>query len=90
MLVRREDEAGINRIAVRLAGDEYIIRGEDAPEHMAGVARYVEEKLHAMREANPKLAKTQLAMLVALSLADELCKLRREHEEIRHLLAETR
>ena len=90
LLLRRENEDGINRVSVHLAGDEYVIRGEDAPDHLAQVAESVEAKLQEAQDANPKLAKTQLAMLVALTLADELCKLRREHEDVLRLLREAK
>jgi len=90
MLTRKEDEAGTNCVSVRLMGDEYVIRGLDAPGHLTDVAESVETRLRKEQEANPKLAKIQLAMLVALRLADELCKLRREHEDVLRLLAEAK
>lgn len=90
LLFRKEDGVGMNRVSVRLAGDEYVIRGDDSPQHLEDVAQAVEAKLLEMQETNPKLAKTQLAMLVALTLADELCKLRREHEEVLRLLGEAK
>ena len=90
MLIHREETPDLNSITVRLMGDEYIIRGPDGPEYLAEVATRVETRLREEQEANPKLTKAQLAVLVALRLADELSKLRREHEEILRALAEAR
>jgi len=90
VLIHREETPDLNSITVRLMGDEYIIRGPDGPEYLAEVATRVETRLREEQEANPKLTKAQLAVLVALRLADELSKLRREHEEILRALAEAR
>ena len=89
-MIHREETPDLNSITVRLMGDEYIIRGPDGPEYLAEVATRVETRLREEQEANPKLTKAQLAVLVALRLADELSKLRREHEEILRALAEAR
>ncbi len=90
MLTRRQDETGTNCVSVSLLGDEYVIRGTDPAEYLAQVAEGVETRLRDEQEANPRLAKLQLAILVALRLADELAKLRQEHEEVLRLLAEAR
>lgn len=90
MLIQREETPDLNSVTVRLMGEEYVIRGPDGPEYLAEVATRVETRLREEQEANPKLTKVQLAVLVALRLADELSKLRREHEEILRALAEAR
>jgi len=90
VLIQREKTPDFNSVTVRLMGDEYIIRGPDGPEYLAEIATKVETRLHKEQEANPKLTKAQLAVLVALRLADELAKLQREHEEILRALAEAR
>ena len=90
MLIRREETPDLNSITVRLMGEEYVIRGADGPEYLAEVATRVETRLREEQEANPKLTKVQLAVLVALRFADELSKLQREHEEILRALAEAR
>jgi len=90
MLTRRQDETDANCVSVDLLGDEYVIRGTDSTEHLAQVAAVVETRLREDQEANPRLAKLQLAILVALRLADDLAKLQQEHEEIQRLLAEAK
>ncbi|MCL6614007.1 MAG: cell division protein ZapA [Firmicutes bacterium] len=89
-MIQREETPDLNSVTVRLMGEEYVIRGPDGPEYLAEVATRVETRLREEQEANPKLTKVQLAVLVALRLADELSKLRREHEEILRALAEAR
>ena len=89
MLTHKEDEAA-NRVSVLLLGDEYVIRGADAAEHLARVAGIVKRRLEIEQASHPRLAKLQLAMLVALTLADELAKLQDEHEEVLHLFAEAK
>ena len=90
MLIRRTDAAGQNSVTIKLMGDDYVIRGEGTTDYLNEVARSVEARLEEVQSAHPKLAKTQLAMLVALKLADELQRLKLEHEEILRLLAEAR
>lgn len=90
MLMRKDDETNPNRLSVRIMGDEYVIRGQDASDDLAAVAASVESRLREVSEAHPKLAKTQQAVLVALRLAEELCRLRREHDEVLRALEEAR
>lgn len=90
MLTRRQDETDANCVSVDLLGDEYVIRGTDSTEHLTQVAAGVGIRLREEQEANPRLAKLQLAILVSLRLADELAKLQREHEEVLHLLEEAK
>ena len=90
MLTHRQDETDANCVSVALLGDEYVIRGIDSTEHLTRVASVVETRLRKEQQANPRLAKTQLAILVALRLADELSKLRQEHEEVHDCLGEAR
>lgn len=89
-MIRRDETPGLNTVTVRIMGDEYLIRGRDEPDYLAEVAAKVEARLREEQEAHPKLTKVQLAVLVALRFADELFKLRREHEEVLRALAEAK
>ena len=84
------EDMEINRITVRIIGDDYLISGRDEPARLREVAEDVQNRLDGIALGNQKLAKTQLVMLVALRLAEELSNLRKEHEEILHLIEEAK
>lgn len=90
MPVRVAEEMEINRITVRIIGDDYLISGRDEPARLRKVAEDVQNRLDKIALDNPKLAKIQLVMLVALRFAEELGNLRKEHEEILHLIEEAK
>ncbi len=80
----------ISRVTVRLLGEDYTVSGPDAPEHLSEVAGTVQALLDQLQAANSRLTKTQLAVLAALKLAEDLFRLRLEHREMLDLLKEAR
>lgn len=83
-------ENGASDLTIKLLDEEYTIRGVEDRDHLAEVVESVESRLNREREANPRLTKTQVAVLAALRLADEHCRLRRDHEELKRLLMEAK
>ncbi|MGE5653168.1 MAG: cell division protein ZapA [Bacillota bacterium] len=71
----------ITRVAVRIMGEEYVLRSDARAEHVRQVARTVNDKMQEISDAQPQLDLPRVAILTALSLADEL--LRREKNEHR-------
>ena len=65
-------------------GDEYTVVGPESPQYINHLVETIETKIAAVKEAHgdAKLSKTQLAILVALQIADQLEKLRFTHEKI--------
>lgn len=63
------------RVRVDICGESYTVRGDEAdPEYIAGLARTVDERMRELAARSPGMAKTRLAVLVALNLADELAQ----------------
>ena len=79
----------MNKVIVKINGSEYPMVGEKSEQHMLNVARYVDEEIKRISEANPKLSTSVLAILSAVNIANELfeCgeendKLSKENEEL--------
>ncbi len=68
---------------VELMGREFKIRSEDDVEHVQSVAQYVNDQIENMTEGDRPVAMQNVLLLASLNLADELFKLRQEHEELR-------
>lgn len=79
----------MNKVIVKINGYEYPMVGEKSEQHMLNVARYVDEEIKRISEANPKLSTSVVAILSAVNIANELfeCgeendKLSKENEEL--------
>ena len=79
----------MNKVIVKINGSEYPMVGEKSEQHMLNVARYVDEEIKRISEANPKLSTSVLAILSAVNIANELFewgeendKLSKENEEL--------
>lgn len=81
-----------HRITVKIMNDEYTIIGSDPPDYIQRMISQIEERIVKIQEAHgdAKLSKTQLAILVALQMCDQLCKLRMEHEKLVKLLQDAK
>lgn len=93
MIKKKPSVAGLNRVTLSIMGDDYIVTGNDDPEYIRGIGEYLSERLDALsKEAGEsvKLSKTQLAILVALQIADEYHRLQREQEDLMQLLREAK
>ncbi|TCL61530.1 cell division protein ZapA [Hydrogenispora ethanolica] len=88
MLERKNDESENKQYIVRLMGEEYLIRGNDNREYVDTIASYLDDIFKSIASNNPKLNKSQIAVLAALKVADEIHKLRQEYQYLDRLLAE--
>ncbi len=70
------------RAAVEIFGEEYIMKGDATPEYMRMLASYVDRKMKQVAGRQPQLSALKIAVLTALNVADELSKLREEHEAL--------
>ena len=61
-----------HRVSVEIAGERYTIRGEAEPGYIAEVARLVDDRMRDLSDVSPGVARTRLAVLTAINLADEL------------------
>lgn len=72
----------MNRTEVHILGQAYVVRGEDPPEHVAEIARYVDQKLKEVHSHFPNIPPLKAAILAALSIADELYKSRTAYNQL--------
>jgi cell division protein ZapA len=85
------DEGGqraTHRVRVQIHGREYPLRGDLPEEDLRQIARVVDQVMHRIGAANPRLDSERVAVLAALNLAEELHRLRREYEDLLTLLDE--
>ncbi|HHY71575.1 MAG TPA: cell division protein ZapA [Thermoanaerobacterales bacterium] len=71
----------INRVKVRINGEDYYVRGRVPVEYIKKVANYVDRKMCDLSQNYPDLSRTRIAVLAALNITDELLRLKQEYEE---------
>lgn len=64
-----------NRVTVEVGGQALTLKTQNDPEYIRDLARYVQGKIDSIAAKNPRLSNSQLALLAAINLADELHKL---------------
>lgn len=74
------------RVEVEIFGEYYTLKGDSSQTQMLKVAQYVSNKMKQLSERNQKLSRSQVAVLAALNLADELLKYREEYENMVRML----
>lgn len=76
------DNPSKRRAVVKILGNEYVLKGNEDPAYLRRLAAMVDQRLSAIRDMSPRLGFSQAAILAALNLADELCKLELEHRRV--------
>lgn len=61
-----------HRITVEIGGQTLILRTQNDPEYIKTLANFVDEKIQSLAQNNPRLSISQLALLTAINLADEI------------------
>lgn len=70
-----EKEKKNNRLVVKIAGNEYVLKGEEPIEHLQNVAAMVDYKIKELAGIYPHYNQSRLAVLASVQLADELIKM---------------
>ncbi|HET7008330.1 MAG TPA: cell division protein ZapA [Candidatus Binatia bacterium] len=65
---------------VEILGQKFTISSEAEEGYMLRVAGYVDGKMQELMQASKSVAKSNVAMLAALNIADELHRLKDSHE----------
>lgn len=88
MLTPEVQQKPLNRVTIKIMGDEYTVVGPESPEYINHLVETIENKIEGVQRAHgdAKLSKTQLAILVALQITDQLEKLRITHEKMEKLI----
>ncbi|MDH4231502.1 MAG: cell division protein ZapA [Nitrospirota bacterium] len=75
-------------IEVDILGQKYTIKGEAPEEYMKKLAAFVDQKLKEIHSSSPTIAPLKAAILASLNIADELHRLREEHENAARTIEE--
>lgn len=89
-MLERKNADGEYVYSFKVMGDEYIIRGKDDPEYIQEIANFIETEIQSVAANNPKLNRTQVSVLTALRIADELHKLRKQYRYLEELLEQAK
>lgn len=76
------DTARMHTVTVRIAGEEHSIRSEAQPEHTRACAEHVDRAIAAVKERVSLVEPHKAAILAALSITDELFRVRAELERL--------
>ncbi len=66
-------------VEVVIRGREYTLRAENDPDYVRDLARMVDERLANLELSSKTVDSGRLAVLAALNLADEYCRLKKEY-----------
>jgi len=67
-------------IEVEIMGERVTLRTDEDEEHVRNVAGYVDRKMQEIVKATRPTAKSSIAMLAALNIADEYQRLKDQHD----------
>ncbi len=69
-----------SRVTVTLLGKEYALKGDIEPEQMIRISKYVNNRFFELKKKTPDIDVTNLLLLTALNLTDELLRARQSDE----------
>jgi len=75
-------------VKVQIFGQTYSIRGELEEKYVQKLARFVDEKMHAIAHGTATVDTQKVAVLAALAIADELHSMQRDRGDHDELLRE--
>ena len=70
-------------VTVRIAGEEHTIRASAEPEYTRACARFVDERIMQIRQSAGLVESHKVAILAALSIADEYFQARDDADRVR-------
>jgi len=73
-------------VKVEITGIEYSLKSDKDAEYVQALARYVEEKIEKFSENTSVKSQTKIAVLVALNIADEFFRLKKQHKSLQSRL----
>jgi cell division protein ZapA len=73
---------------VEIFGQTYSIQGELDAKYVQRLAKYVDEKMHAIADVTKTVDTQKVAVLAALAIADELHNMQRDRGDHEELLSE--
>ena len=77
-----------NKVAVRIAGNEYVITGSESPEYIQKIALFVDRKVMEITRKNHLLSTSMASVLAAINMADEMFRANEELKNTASVLSE--
>ena len=88
MQEKNRDES---KVKVHILNKEYTIKTKGhSPQYVRELAAMVNEQMELIQKQNPIVSRDDVALLVALNLADQLQKIKQDYEELTNLIEECR
>ncbi len=69
-------------VQVEIFGQSYSIKGKDNPAYIRELASYIDAKMKEVQKGTGTADPHRVAILTALTISDELYRLRREHASL--------
>ncbi len=69
-------------VEVYILGQKYTIKGDAPEEYIRQLAEYVTVKIREVSDVSPTITPLKASILAAITIADELHKLKNEQEDI--------
>ncbi|MBX6377300.1 MAG: cell division protein ZapA [Clostridia bacterium] len=76
----------VNRVTVNIYGEEYILKGEASRDNLLRIARSVDERMREIARHYPRLSLSRIAVLAALTFAEEVQQLRDQNGRLQVML----
>lgn len=73
----------LNKIKVMVCGKEYVLQTEEAPSYVYNLAKMLDKKIADVSSANTSISQYSAAIMVALSILDDLNKAQVNVENVR-------
>jgi len=70
------------RVTLRVFGEDYPLKASADPEYLVSLAEYVDGAMRKVATGQPGLGTGRIAVLAAMQIADELFRLKQEHETL--------
>jgi len=69
-------------VEVYILGQKYTIKGEAPEEYIQQLANYVQDKIKEVYNNSPSITPVKASILAAITIADELHRLRNEQDNL--------
>lgn len=79
---------GTGSVEVYILGQRYSIKGDVSEDYIRKLADYVNDKIREVCERSPGITPLKASILAAITIADELHKLRKEQIEVARSIEE--
>lgn len=70
------------RVILRVFGEDYPVKASADPEYLTSLAEYVDGAMRRVAGGQRGLGTGRIAVLAAMQIADELFRLKQEHETL--------